>query len=757
MLAVRAHAATDENSGNVSAMLNDIADEEDDIDNEDGGPEDPMQSQLLMFKEAMAEQASKDAETQPEEMQAQLEPDDEKQTKGKGENHTEGSDQRHAELIVEQLGLNDRLMTTATNAWKGMGSEDSRRSEKAKQIDIDEIINQRVPQRRPYQNEHMVSTNGLVKHKWFRHFVGACVMLNSIQLGVCVKTDGQAEESQRVCKIMEVAFAVIFFAEMVVKLFQYRCDYFKFAWNWIDLALVLFSIVDVTIEQMTFDCTHCASVMAMRTARILRALRLFRMLQMRRELVVLVEGLFSSLRAMLWIAVLLGVLIYASAIFAVSALGSHEEHEEIGWAYPYFETLPQASLTLFNLAILDEWADVMRPLFEVYPLFVLFFIAYVFVGAFGVLNLIIGVITESTTTAAFEFERAKENKERARRMDQIVALSDAIFKACHGDGNGTMTVEEFSKASEEACNELLMDVELPLGFAVADLYLMVSPELAMSKDDFTIAMARIVFCDQFERDCVFQHSINDLRREFKALHGKHAHTNDNFGGIMDEMTAMRTELKQEMINMRLSLELHGVPMGYPPSSVRGKATTTDTQFMSKESTRTDVVDDWPEGETPSWWLQSHAPEMRRKLADPVGTRLKPSIVPWQQTVVEGVAMPVDACTAQAETLARLEQQTLLQYVPPTPGTDARYIVPPTNVGSTFARDILKADIPKANGVAIPSTPRSPSAMSALRELPPILSTVVTRPGQFDVDVDQPRAKPEPSASQPSASRNICHM
>jgi len=492
-------------------------------------------------------------------------------------------------------------------------------------LEMVKIMAKRGAHRSDESLEHHVVKHGLIPTTWFRRFITVCVMINSIQLGVCLNLEDRAEGYRSTCKYMEVMFAFVFFTEMVVKIGHYRMDYFGLIWNWIDFSLVILSAIDVVVNHMqqTLSCTHCASLLTLRMARILRALRLFRMLQMRRELVVLVEGLCASLRAMCWVAVLLGVLIYASAIFAVSALGP--EHDNIGWEYPYFKTLPRAALTLFNISILDEWSAIVRPLFEQYPHAVLFLIFYVFVGAFGVLNLIIGVITESTTKAAFEYERVKELEQRARRMDKIVTLSEVIFKACDNDGSGTMSLKEFRQASEEAFNDLLADVKLPMGFDCDDLYLMVSPALEMSKEDFIIAMARIVFCDQFERDCLFQHSINDLRREFSEIHGKHDKHHNATAEVAKEIAKLRGDLVKENEKFRLHI------LQEIQQSMAMDRSTQPPAFPSLEVSQ--------------HWLQVE--EMRKRLAEPVDTRLAGSMH-TEDTLESGIADNSDCCALASQ-------------------------------------------------------------------------------------------------------------
>jgi len=410
-------------------------------------------------------------------------------------------------------------------------------------------------------------------YNWFTRIVTFFIMLNSIQLGACVGQDDNA-----VCSGCEVFFAVIFTVEMIVKLYVHRMEYFKELWNWMDFFLVAIALFDIVAQFGFSGCEHCNSLEVFRLARILRALRLFRILRSRRELVVLAEGLSQSLKSMGWVCLLLGVMIYASSIFAVSAFGS--QTEAIGWEVAYFETLPRAAFTLFNMSILDEWSDILRPLIEVQPLYISFFIFYVFICAFGILNLIIGIIAESTTKAGQDFEEVNIARERRRKMECLIDAADAFFTECDDSKDGKLSWSEFCIHDKGQAFDLLMqEVNLPLGFGPADLHLLVSPNKEITRDDFVLAMTRIVFCDQFGRDCLNQYSVNDLRRShnaFVCIADKQA--DDNFQ-LQQDLAKLTAEIHQEF--NRLHAKVSG------PASMDGSLSKEPAVFCVAEPTEKD--------------------------------------------------------------------------------------------------------------------------------------------------------------------------
>lgn len=342
-----------------------------------------------------------------------------------------------------------------------------------------------------------------VVQKTFKAFMSVCIVANAVQLGVCLGNED--------CFLLEAIFTVIFTVEMVVKLVQNRSGYFRSTWNWLDFGLVWAAILDLAVKAFNGDCDHCRTLVLLRIVRILRTLRLFRVLRCKRELVIIAEGLMSSLKSMVWVAVLLALLIYAFGIFAVTVFG--EATETIGWDTPFFDTLPRACLTLFNIAISAEWPEIVRPVLETYPLGVLFFVFYVFVATLGILNLIIGTIAEGTARSAANYEMAIGEEERHQRMQKIIEAANAFFAHCDTNKDGKLDSLDVFEHQGEAVQNLMREINLPLGFDIRDLYLLVSPSHEITKADFVLAMNRIVFCDEFERDCLFQYAINDLRRQ----------------------------------------------------------------------------------------------------------------------------------------------------------------------------------------------------------------------------------------------------
>jgi voltage-gated sodium channel len=81
------------------------------------------------------------------------------------------------------------------------------------------------------------------------------------------------------------------------------------------------------------------------------------------------------------------VILYVSAVIATKLFAER---------FPqWFGTLGESAYTLFQIMTLEGWADIARSVMEVYPLAWLFFVAFILVSTFTMLNLFISVVVTS--------------------------------------------------------------------------------------------------------------------------------------------------------------------------------------------------------------------------------------------------------------------------------------------------------------------------------------------------------------------------
>ncbi|XLX42303.1 ion transporter [Ectopseudomonas mendocina] len=154
--------------------------------------------------------------------------------------------------------------------------------------------------------------------------------------------------------------------------------------------------------------------------RALRVLRVLRLVSINPSMRKVVQALLSSLPGMGSIIMLMGLILYVSAVMATQLFG--ERFPE------WFGSLTTSLYSLFQMMTLDSWSSgTVRPIMQVYPLAWLFFIPYLLIATFMMLNLFIAVIVNAMQDAQ---EPSAEEQEQSRRdqaiLDELKALRAEI-------------------------------------------------------------------------------------------------------------------------------------------------------------------------------------------------------------------------------------------------------------------------------------------------------------------------------------------
>lgn len=199
----------------------------------------------------------------------------------------------------------------------------------------------------------------------------------------------------------------IFVLELAAKLAVYRLSFFRSGWNVFDLVIVAIALLPAS-----------GPLAVLRALRVLRVLRLISLLpQMRR----VVEALIHSLPGMASIAMLMGVVFFVGAVVSTKLFGT---------AHPgYFGTLGDSLFTLFAVMTLEGWADIAREVQSTHPQAYLFFVPFIIISVFAVLNLFIAVLTNSMQEMQKDELEAEEKIASASQkviIAEITALREEI-------------------------------------------------------------------------------------------------------------------------------------------------------------------------------------------------------------------------------------------------------------------------------------------------------------------------------------------
>lgn len=249
------------------------------------------------------------------------------------------------------------------------------------------------------------SARRLVEAPLFQRFIVAVILVNAVTLGLETSDQVMGVAGALLVVIDHLALA-IFSLEIGLKLLAYGRRFFASGWNLFDLAIVAIAL---------FPAAGGLSVL--RALRILRAMRLFSAVP---SLRVIVQALIGAIPGMSSIILILTLLFYISAVLSTKLFGDQFPEQ--------FGSLTISMLTLFQLMTLDGWSgEIVRPVLAVYPWSWLFFIPFIVITAFAVLNLFIGVLMSNIE--AQQEEREVERDEALQRTIASMAEDLAEVRA----------------------------------------------------------------------------------------------------------------------------------------------------------------------------------------------------------------------------------------------------------------------------------------------------------------------------------------
>ena len=213
-----------------------------------------------------------------------------------------------------------------------------------------------------------------------QRFITALIVLNAISLGLETSPEVRARIGD-ILAVIDWVVLTIFVVEIVMKLFAKRLDFFKSGWNVFDFIVVSIALVPAA-----------GPFYILRALRILRVLRLISVVpQMRR----VVQALGTAIPGLLSIVALISLIFYVSAVLATNLFGSSFEE--------WFGTIGASMYSLFQIMTLESWSmGIVRPVMKVYPYAWIFFVPFIMVTSFAVINLFIGVIVDSMQTVQEE-------------------------------------------------------------------------------------------------------------------------------------------------------------------------------------------------------------------------------------------------------------------------------------------------------------------------------------------------------------------
>jgi len=147
--------------------------------------------------------------------------------------------------------------------------------------------------------------------------------------------------------------------------------------------------------------------------RSLRVLRVLRLASASPRMRVVVSALLAAIPGMSSIIALLLLVFYVAAVMSTKLFGAD---------FPdWFGSINASMYTLFQIMTLESWSmGIVRPVLEVFPYAWLFFVPFIMLATFTMLNLFIAVIVDAMQSQAHvaQKEQMREIEELAEEKEQ---------------------------------------------------------------------------------------------------------------------------------------------------------------------------------------------------------------------------------------------------------------------------------------------------------------------------------------------------
>ena len=208
-------------------------------------------------------------------------------------------------------------------------------------------------------------------------FITAIILFNSVVLGLEASDMAMASFGALIGALFRICLT-IFVVELALKLSVYRLRFFRDGWNIFDFAIVAVSLAP-----------------AAQSLSVLRSLRILRVVSVAPRFRRVVEDFITALPGMASVFLLMGIVFYIGLVIPTKLFDAD---------FPqWFGSLGRSAYLLFQIMTLERWSmGNVRPVMEINPYAWEFFVPFIMVSTFAVVNLLVGSIVNSMQDAHSE-------------------------------------------------------------------------------------------------------------------------------------------------------------------------------------------------------------------------------------------------------------------------------------------------------------------------------------------------------------------
>ena len=207
----------------------------------------------------------------------------------------------------------------------------------------------------------------------FQIFMMTIILLNCVVMGL--ETYNYINERfESVLSFLDLIFSIIYVFEISVKTIFLRLKYLKDGWNIFDIIIVFLSLIG-----------NIPSLYSLRSLRFIRVFRSIRLVSHAKPLQRILSALIKSISKLAWTGVMLVLIYYVYAVLGVHFFGDHFQE--------WFGDFGKSAYSLFQIMTLESWSmGIARPVIAVYPYAWIYFVSYVILSSFIIMNVVVGII-----------------------------------------------------------------------------------------------------------------------------------------------------------------------------------------------------------------------------------------------------------------------------------------------------------------------------------------------------------------------------
>lgn len=217
----------------------------------------------------------------------------------------------------------------------------------------------------------MPKLKAFIESSFIQYLIICVIILDSAVLGA-LSLQNLAYE--KILLSIDYVCLYLFILEMIIKILAFQKEFFKSKWNLFDLVIIILSILPMFGNFLIF-----------RLFRILKMTRLFSAIP---QLRFIIAVMLKTLPSAMCIGIIMLIIFYIYAVLGVQLFSKEMP--------TYFGTLSKSLFSLFQVMSGDSWAEsIARAALEFSPFSWIYFVSFIIISGFIVLNMVIGIIVDS--------------------------------------------------------------------------------------------------------------------------------------------------------------------------------------------------------------------------------------------------------------------------------------------------------------------------------------------------------------------------